>query len=115
MDMFGKAHVLSFVTKKASSLAPFLMLHSATAPPTQGSFQRTTLEHGPCLSVGVAVAFVDRVGRRPLLLGGVTGLVLSLLALSGAQGLVKGDVATWVSVVGLLAYTASYQVSYPLP
>lgn len=63
-----------------------------------------------CLSVGVAVATVDKLGRRPLLLGGVTGLVLSLLALSGAQGLVKGDAATWVSVVGLLAYTASYQV-----
>lgn len=63
-----------------------------------------------CLSVGVAVATVDKLGRRPLLLGGVTGLVLSLLALSGAQGLVKGDTATWVSVVGLLAYTASYQV-----
>ena len=57
------------------------------------------------------MATVDKVGRRPLLLGGVGGLVLSLLALSGAQGLVKGDVATWVSVVGLLAYTASYQVS----
>ncbi|KAL3146782.1 hypothetical protein ABBQ38_014764 [Trebouxia sp. C0009 RCD-2024] len=61
---------------------------------------------------GVAVATVDKLGRRPLLLGGVTGLVLSLLALSGAQGLVKGDTATWVSVVGLLAYTASYQVSF---
>lgn len=69
----------------------------------------------------MAVAFVDKVGRRPLLLGGVGGLVLSLLALSGAQGLVKGEVATWVSVVGLLAYTASYQVGHirnlppPLP
>ena len=59
----------------------------------------------------MAVATVDKVGRRPLLLAGVTGLVLSLLALSGAQGLVKGQTATWVSVVGLLAYTASYQVS----
>ena len=66
----------------------------------------------PCLSAGVAVATVDKVGRRPLLLGGVGGLVLSLLALSGAQGLVKGEVATWVSVAGLLAYTASYQVNH---
>lgn len=61
---------------------------------------------------GVAVATVDSVGRRPLLLGGVAGLVLSLLALSGAQTLVKGDFATWVSVVGLLSYTAAYQVSF---
>ena len=51
------------------------------------------------------------MGRRPLLLGGVAGLVLSLLALSGAQTLVKGDFATWVSVVGLLSYTAAYQVT----
>ncbi|DBA88440.1 TPA: hypothetical protein ACH3X2_004930 [Trebouxia sp. C0005] len=62
---------------------------------------------------GVAVATVDSVGRRPLLLGGVAGLVLSLLALSGAQTLVKGDFATWVSVVGLLSYTAAYQVTLP--
>ena len=60
---------------------------------------------------GVAVATVDSIGRRPLLLGGVTGLVLSLLALSGAQTLLQGDVATWVNVAGLLFYTASYQVS----
>ncbi len=53
---------------------------------------------------------MDSVGRRPLLLGGVAGLVLSLLALSGAQTLGKGDFATWVSVVGLLSYTAAYQV-----
>ena len=53
---------------------------------------------------------MDSVGRRPLLLWGVSGLVLSLLALSGAQSLAKGDVATWVSVAGLLTYTASYQV-----
>ncbi len=59
----------------------------------------------------MAVATVDSVGRRPLLLGGVAGLVLSLLALSGAQTLVKGDFATWVSVVGLLSYTAAYQVT----
>lgn len=61
---------------------------------------------------GVAVATVDSIGRRPLLLGGVTGLVLSLLALSGAQTLLQGDVATWVNVAGLLFYTASYQVSF---
>lgn len=65
----------------------------------------------PQVSAGVAVATVDSVGRRPLLLGGVAGLVLSLLALSGAQTLVKGDFATWVSVVGLLSYTAAYQVT----
>lgn len=59
---------------------------------------------------GVAVAFVDKLGRRPLLLAGVSGLVLSLLALGSAQYLDKGSVATWTSVVALLAYTASYQV-----
>ena len=62
---------------------------------------------------GVAVATVDSVGRRPLLLGGVTGLCVSLLALSGAQTLVGGDLATWLSVLGLLSYTAAYQVKDP--
>ena len=61
-------------------------------------------------NAGVAVATVDKLGRRPLLLAGVSGLVLSLLALGGAQYIEKGSVATWTSVVGLLAYTACYQV-----
>ncbi len=37
------------------------------------------------LPAGVAVATVDSWGRRPLLLYGVSGIVLSLLALGTAQ------------------------------
>ena len=63
-----------------------------------------------CASAGVAVATVDKLGRRPLLLAGVGGLVLSLLALSSSQEFLHGSTATWVSVGGLLAYCACYQV-----
>lgn len=65
----------------------------------------------PDNAAGVAVATVDKLGRRPLLLAGVSGLVLSLIALGSAQYLEKGSVSTWTSVAALLAYTASYQVS----
>ena len=56
------------------------------------------------------MATVDKLGRRPLLLAGVGGLVLSLLALSSSQEFLHGSTATWVSVGGLLAYCACYQV-----
>lgn len=63
---------------------------------------------------GVAVVTVDSWGRRPLLLGGVSGIVFSLLALwwssNGAD--VTSDVAAWTSVAGLLAYVSAYQLSF---
>ena len=34
-----------------------------------------------------------------------------MMAITVAESLAKGDVATWVLVAGLLVYTASYDVS----
>lgn len=68
---------------------------------------------------GVAVATVDSWGRRPLLLAGIGGIVVSLLALGTAQsegvlsfGMVSPEVASWVSVVALLMYVGAYQCSF---
>lgn len=59
---------------------------------------------------GVAILFVDNFGRRPLLLGGVSGMVISLLFL-GAYYTFLGD-APAIAVVGLLLYVGCYQLSY---
>lgn len=70
---------------------------------------------GTCklIMTGVAVVTVDSWGRRPLLLGGVTGIVLSLVALwwSGGNSSTS-DWAAWTSVVGLLTYVSAYQLSF---
>ncbi len=63
---------------------------------------------------GVAVATVDSVGRRPLLLVGVSGIVASLLVLGsvGAGLLPVGqDALAWTNLIALLAYVGCYQVS----
>eukprot|EP00878_Enallax_costatus_P029261 GHUV01031709.1.p1 GENE.GHUV01031709.1~~GHUV01031709.1.p1 ORF type:complete len:389 (+),score=104.35 GHUV01031709.1:962-2128(+) len=70
----------------------------------------------------VAVATVDKLGRRPLLLGGVGGMVVALLLLTAAQGGVDAaagaagvaDVggAAWLSAAALLLYVGCYQISF---
>uniref|UniRef100_A0A2P2JF34 Uncharacterized protein MANES_08G162600 n=2 Tax=Rhizophora mucronata TaxID=61149 RepID=A0A2P2JF34_RHIMU len=59
---------------------------------------------------GIAVVAVDRLGRRPLLLGGVTGMVISLFLL-GSYYLFLDD-APFVAVVALLLYVGCYQLSF---
>ncbi|CAL8468142.1 g7681 [Coccomyxa elongata] len=61
---------------------------------------------------GVAVFTVDSLGRRPLLLGGVSAMVVALLALGGSQLVLSGGMATWTSVIALLIYVGAYQVSF---
>jgi sugar porter (SP) family MFS transporter len=74
-----------------------------------------------------AVALVDRAGRRPLLLGGVSGMTAALALLSAAQAGVfsssaasdaaasasaAADPAALVSVAALLLYVGCYQLSF---
>ena len=64
---------------------------------------------------GAAVLTVDRAGRRPLLLGGVAGIVVALLALGGLQYLgAEAGPATLLSCLALLLYVGAYQVGQPL-
>lgn len=65
----------------------------------------------------VAVLTVDRVGRRPLLLTGISGMVVALAVLAVAQGSVgdpAGGITTAgeISVLALLMYVGCYQVSF---
>ncbi|KAK4789399.1 hypothetical protein SAY86_020718 [Trapa natans] len=62
------------------------------------------------IMTGVAVLVVDKVGRRPLLLTGVSGIVISLVLL-GSYYIFLDDVPV-IAVVGLLLYVGCYQVSF---
>ncbi|KAF2548732.1 hypothetical protein F2Q70_00024083 [Brassica cretica] len=59
---------------------------------------------------GVAVIVIDRLGRRPLLLGGVSGMMISLLLL-GSYYIFYNTVPA-VAVVALLLYVGCYQLSF---
>ncbi|XP_020577586.1 D-xylose-proton symporter-like 2 [Phalaenopsis equestris] len=61
-------------------------------------------------ATGVAVLVVDRLGRRPLLIGGVSGIAFSLFLLSLYYTILKDLPA--VAVVALLLYVGSYQLSF---
>ncbi len=59
----------------------------------------------------VAMALLDRAGRRPLLLTGLAGMVLSLAALGGAFALpsLSGPLP-WITLGGLMVYVGSFAV-----
>ena len=65
---------------------------------------------------GVAIATVDSWGRRPLLLWGVSGIVVALVALATIQSSLllpaSAPLAINLNVVALLLYVGAYQVSF---
>ncbi|PSS04544.1 D-xylose-proton symporter-like [Actinidia chinensis var. chinensis] len=62
------------------------------------------------IMTGVAVTVVDRVGRRPLLLGGVSVMAISLFLLGSYYTFL--DNAPVMAVVALLLYVGCYQMSF---
>ncbi|XP_047310199.1 D-xylose-proton symporter-like 3, chloroplastic [Impatiens glandulifera] len=62
------------------------------------------------LMTGVAVLRVDDLGRRPLLIGGVSGIAISLFLLSAYYKFL-GDFP-FVAVGALLLYVGCYQISF---
>ncbi|AQK66251.1 D-xylose-proton symporter-like 1 [Zea mays] len=62
------------------------------------------------IMTGVAVLVVDRLGRRPLLIGGVSGITVALFLLSSYYTLLKD--ASYVAVIALLLYVGCYQLSF---
>lgn len=62
------------------------------------------------LMTGVSVWKVDQLGRRPLLIGGISGITVSLFLLAAYYNFLSG--ASIVAVLALLLYVSSYQVSF---
>ncbi|VVB14867.1 unnamed protein product [Arabis nemorensis] len=62
------------------------------------------------IMTGAAVVVIDRLGRRPLLLGGVSGMVVSLFLLGSYY--IFFSTAPVVAVVALLLYVGCYQLSF---
>jgi len=59
----------------------------------------------------VSMWLIDRVGRRPLLLTGIAGMIVSLGALGYIFHLAKGGEFAGVAVVILMFYVASFAIS----
>lgn len=57
----------------------------------------------------VAIAYIDRFGRKPLLYIGLVGMLFSLLALS--WGFTLGENGKWLAVGSLVVYIASFAMS----
>ncbi|KAL8089653.1 D-xylose-proton symporter-like 3, chloroplastic [Apium graveolens] len=62
------------------------------------------------LMTGIAVLKVDDLGRKPLLIGGVSGIAISLVLLSAYFKFLGGFPA--VAVIALLLYVGCYQISF---
>lgn len=62
------------------------------------------------IMTGVAVLVIDKVGRRPLLLGGVSGMIISLVLLGSYYDFL--DDVPALAVVALLLYVGCYQLSF---
>ncbi|GMG98283.1 hypothetical protein Nepgr_000123 [Nepenthes gracilis] len=62
------------------------------------------------LMTGIAVLKVDNLGRRPLLIGGVSGIAVSLFLLSAYYKVLGGY--PFVAVAALLLYVGCYQISF---
>jgi SP family galactose:H+ symporter-like MFS transporter len=59
----------------------------------------------------VAMQLLDRVGRRPLLLAGLIGMVISLLVLGVAFWLpTQGQIVGWIAAISLAAYVGSFAI-----
>ena len=61
----------------------------------------------------VAIFFTDKLGRKPLLYFGLTGVMLSLFALSGSFALadVLGENLKWLAVGSLITYIICFAMS----
>lgn len=57
----------------------------------------------------VAVAYTDKFGRKPLLYIGLSGMLISLLSLSGSFAL--GEAGKWLAVGSVVVYIASFAMS----
>ena len=59
----------------------------------------------------VAMWLIDHAGRRPLLLIGIAGMILSLAVLGFVFRMPTGGALAWLAVITLMVYVASFAIS----
>ena len=59
----------------------------------------------------VAMWLIDRMGRRPLLLIGIGGMIFSLAVLGFVFRMPTGGTLAWLAVITLMVYVASFAIS----
>jgi MFS family permease len=70
-----------------------------------------------CLSTLPALFFIDKVGRRPLLMAGATGTCISLVIVGGILGgygarLVDNKSAGWAGIAFIYIYDINFSYSF---
>jgi SP family galactose:H+ symporter-like MFS transporter len=60
----------------------------------------------------VSMWLIDRIGRRPLLLTGIAGMVVTLGVLGWAfHSNVRSEALSWLAVISMMVYVASFAIS----
>ena len=72
-------------------------------------FQTAFIGGGNLIFTFVAIALVDRLGRKPLLIGGVTGMIVSLTSIAAAFYMKRTE--GYILLVLILMYIASFSAS----
>lgn len=92
--------------------APIIM-QSAGIPSASGAILATAgIGAVNVLMTVVSMWLIDRIGRRPLLLIGIAGMAVTLGVLGFAfQGTARSSASTWLAVISVMAYVASFAIS----
>ncbi len=89
-----------------------LIVQSAGIPTASGAILATAgIGLVNVLMTIVAMWLIDHAGRRPLLLIGIAGMILSLGVLGFVFRMPTGGALAWLAVVTLMVYVASFAIS----
>jgi sugar porter (SP) family MFS transporter len=89
-----------------------LIVQSAGIPTASGAILATAgIGLVNVLMTIVAMWLIDHVGRRPLLLIGIAGMIFSLGVLGFVFRMPAGGALAWLAVVTLMVYVASFAIS----
>ena len=86
-----------------------VIFQSIGAAANNAVIQTAIIGGGNLIFTFVAIALVDKLGRKPLLIGGVTGMILSLTSIAAAFFLQKTE--GYIILLLILMYIASFSAS----
>ena len=89
-----------------------LIVRSAGIPTASGAILATAgIGLVNVIMTIVAMWLIDHVGRRPLLLVGIAGMIISLGVLGFVFRMPTGGALAWLAVITLMVYVASFAIS----